>query len=105
MSNLAERLPTLYTEQEAADALHVALLTLRRWRYDGKIGSKKIGKRVYLTEQHINDYLESCEQSTKSLTSTESSHATIRQSSTSNGERKERQNGALLALKALSKPK
>ncbi len=52
-------LPTLYDEDEARKYLRMSKATLRRLRQRGLIGFVKLGDRkVYLTEQHLLDYLE-----------------------------------------------
>ncbi|QGW65926.1 helix-turn-helix domain-containing protein [Lysobacter soli] len=54
----AEKLPTLFTEEEAAAYLGVAEITLRRHRTAGKIGFIRIGKFIKYSETHLLKYLE-----------------------------------------------
>ena len=54
----AEKLPTLFTEEEAAEYLGVAEITLRRHRTAGKIGFIRIGKFIKYSETHLLKYLE-----------------------------------------------
>jgi len=54
----AERLPELFTEEQAADYLGVAEVTLRRRRAAGMIGFTRIGRQARYTETHLLNYLE-----------------------------------------------
>lgn len=47
----------LLTELEAADHLRVSLRVLRRERYAGRLGSVKVGMRVFIPAEEIGAYL------------------------------------------------
>jgi excisionase family DNA binding protein len=51
-------LPRRYTEQQVADMLEVSVDTVRRERHRGKLGYLRIGRRIFITENHVRDYLE-----------------------------------------------
>jgi len=51
------RLPRLFKEDKAAEALDVSTDTLRRERRRGEIGFILIGGRPHYTENQLNDYL------------------------------------------------
>ncbi|HHW4682332.1 MAG TPA: helix-turn-helix domain-containing protein [Xylella sp.] len=54
----AEKLPELYTEDEAARYLGVSEVTLRRFQKQKKIGYVRIAKTPKYTEHHLLKYLE-----------------------------------------------
>ncbi|MDC6412868.1 helix-turn-helix domain-containing protein [Xylella fastidiosa] len=54
----AEKLPELYTEEEAARYLGVSEVTLRRFRKQKRIGYIRIAKTPKYTEYHLLKYLE-----------------------------------------------
>lgn len=48
----------LYTVAEAAAALHVTSFTIRAWINKGKIKSMRIGRPIFITDQHLRDFME-----------------------------------------------
>lgn len=66
----AERLPELYTEEEAAAYLGVSEITLRRRRTAGELGFMRIGRAIKYTETHLLKYLEqqTCQPASASAT-------------------------------------
>ena len=48
----------LFNIKEAASKLKVSPLTLRAWIYEGKLESVKLGRRVLLTEQELQRFIE-----------------------------------------------
>lgn len=51
-------LPRRLTEQQAAVELLVSVDTIRRERRRGKLGYLRIGRRIFITEDHLRDYLQ-----------------------------------------------
>lgn len=49
----AERLPHLFTEEDAAAYLGKSVITLRRWRKQGLLGSVKLGQDCRFTAEHL----------------------------------------------------
>lgn len=66
----AERLPELYTEEDAAAYLGVSEITLRRRRAAGELGFMRIGRAIKYTETHLLKYLEqqTCQPASASAT-------------------------------------
>jgi excisionase family DNA binding protein len=50
-------LPRRFTEHQVAAELNVSTDTVRRERHRGKLGYLRIGKRIFITEEHVRDYL------------------------------------------------
>ncbi|MEW9573801.1 helix-turn-helix domain-containing protein [Rhodanobacter sp. Si-c] len=103
----ATPLPRLYTETEAAEYLGKSVITLRRWRRQGRLESIKIGQSTRFTETHLLACLKVCTcpaSSIASPTSTPSSHARVRPSSTSSGGSADEKSAALRAVAALKMP-
>lgn len=54
-----EGIPTLVGERDAAQALNVAVQTLRNWRFTGTgVPYQKIGRRVSYRVDDIREFLE-----------------------------------------------
>lgn len=51
-----------YTVEETAKMLGVSRPTIYRWLKAGKIGSLKMGGLRFITDKHIKEFLESCEE-------------------------------------------
>jgi excisionase family DNA binding protein len=51
----------LYSVKEAAPKINCSEITMRRFIKSGVIGYKKIGKRFFFTDQHIQNYLDKAE--------------------------------------------
>jgi excisionase family DNA binding protein len=51
-------LPRRFTEQQVAVELQVSVDTIRRERHRGKLGYLRVGRRIFVTEYHLRDYLE-----------------------------------------------
>jgi excisionase family DNA binding protein len=51
----------LYSVKEAAPLINCSTITMRRFIKSGVIGYKKIGKRFFFTDQHIQNYLDKAE--------------------------------------------
>jgi len=51
----------LLSVKEAAPLINCSEITLRRFIHDGRIGHKKMVKRYFLTEKHIQEYLDKAE--------------------------------------------
>ena len=47
------------TQEEAAERLHIALDTMRRYVREGRFPRTKVGKRYLIPDSAINDYLKS----------------------------------------------
>jgi len=103
----AERLPELFTEEEAAAYLDVSVVTLRRRRAAGEMGFMRMGRTIKYTEKHLLDYLEqnTCQPSFASAI-TGLSNAKDRPSGIARGATKADANSALrLAQEILTKRK
>ncbi|MGE8211386.1 MAG: helix-turn-helix domain-containing protein [Stenotrophomonas rhizophila] len=103
----AERLPDLFTEEQAAAYLGVAEVTLRRRRAAGEIGFTRIGRQARYTETHLLNYLEqqTCQPASVSAT-TGSSNAKAQPSGIGRGATPRDASSALrLAQEILTKPR
>lgn len=49
---------TAYDVQEVAEAFNITTATVRTYIKEGKLKGARFGKRYYMTEQSIKDYLE-----------------------------------------------
>lgn len=49
---------TAYNVQEVAQAFNISTATVRTYIKEGKIKGARFGKRYYMTEHAIKDYLE-----------------------------------------------
>lgn len=47
----------LYTVAETAAALHVTAKTIRTWITNGRIKSMRIGRPIFITDQHLKDFM------------------------------------------------
>jgi excisionase family DNA binding protein len=56
-----KRHPNLLSEKQAAKRLGVARITLLRARGDGRIRFFRIGTRVLYSDEHLVEFLQSCE--------------------------------------------
>lgn len=55
-----------YTEPEAAKIIGISKSTVRRHREAGKLRYLKIGAFVFITETHIKEFFDICEQGKQS---------------------------------------
>jgi hypothetical protein len=50
-------LPRRFTDQQVAAELDVSVDTVRRERWRGHLGYLRVGRRIFITEDHLRDYL------------------------------------------------
>ena len=49
----------LYSNEQLAIKLEVSKKTLKKWRDEGKIGFTQIGRKIFYTQEQVNDFLTS----------------------------------------------
>jgi excisionase family DNA binding protein len=53
--------PELFSKREAADILNCSEITVHRQIKSNKLGHFRIGKKVLISREHINRFLQLCE--------------------------------------------
>ncbi|WP_216402907.1 helix-turn-helix domain-containing protein [Arcanobacterium phocae] len=56
MENISQK--KLYTLYEAAQVLGIAVPTLRKWEYAGKIKATRLGRRVMISDTTLNTIID-----------------------------------------------
>ena len=69
---------TLMSEKQAAARLGIARISLLRARQKGRIRFFRIGTRVLYSNEHLSDFLESCERNKQTGDNREAATSTIK---------------------------
>lgn len=89
----AQSYPNLLSEKQAAKRLGIARITLLRARGAGRIRFFRIGTRVLYCAEHLTEFLNNCERTSRRTQANEREHVSLAQRKESVSSGRARTNG------------